>query len=170
MEIYELIVQYGIMNVIIGIIACIICGFIKLPIIKKLKAKGYGEKETSQKIGDICTVIVSIVSIAGVMIVKGILKDFDWISIASDILVSITCSKIVYALYEGNYKTGNQKLSIKAWAHKVYEKIKAKTSKEIPENVKDVVGIVQNALIEETKLPLTDEQIKHLAEVLKGKI
>lgn len=169
MEILELISQYGIINIIIGFIATLLCGCIKIPIVNTIKLKTYSEKEAAEKLRSYCTLIVSIISSICVIVLAIITHNYNWSKMISDILLSITCSKVIYALYEGKYNNGEGIISIKAWMHKLINTIKAKCNKEIPDNIKDAITIIQETLIEETHLPLTDEQIQALGEALKKK-
>lgn len=162
--------KYGLTNVIIGLIATFLCGLIKIPIVKNIRAKTEDAKEASQKIRGWCTLIVFGISCICVGILAFVTHNTNWAKIGQDCLLSVACSKLIYAIYEGKYQDGTGTFSLKTWLHKLYESIVAKFKEKPAENTQDVVAILQEALMEETHLPLTDQQIKAIQEAIKKRI
>lgn len=159
---------YGLLVVIAGLLASMLCGCIKIPIVKAIKKKGLGEKATSNRITTICTLIVAIFSIL-IIVAYTCLKAHSFaplmtVSLYSDILLAITFAKIAYMLYEG---IGGA--SIKKWMHQLFKLIAEKARNSKASTVQDYVDIVQSVLTDTLHMPLTDAQKETLKKSLKDK-
>jgi len=159
MELLEFINQYGLLVVICGILASIICGAIKVPIARKIKANAeLTEKQVSDKIRNVCTLIVAILSVIFVATYHCVTThSFDCLldkKVYLEILSAFTFSKIAYALYEGCGK-----VSLKKFIHNLIQKIiDKKQSGEKVESVDIFLEEIEQFFINEMGLPLTTEQ------------
>lgn len=159
---------YGLLVVIAGFAASMLCGCIKIPIVKAIKKKNLGEKATSKRITTICTFIVTIFSIL-IIVMYTCLKEHSFaplmtVDLYSDILLAITFAKIAYTLYEG---VGE--VSIKKWMHQLFNLIIEKARNSKASTVQDYVDIVQSVLTDTLHMPLTDAQKETLKKSLKDK-
>lgn len=168
--IQELLNEYGLLVVVIGLASSILCGILKIPIAKKIQSLDITDKQKSDRLRNICTIIVAVFSVAGVVLYRCItahsFTPFASKDLYVEILSAITFSKLAYALYEG---VGS--VSLKKWLHALIDKIKgtAKTkSSGEKDEVTDWVEIVQEALLG-MHMPLTDSQRAELEEKLKEK-
>lgn len=68
MEILEVIDKYGLVVVIIGLLSSAVCGAIKVPVAKKIRSKALSERAASDRIRAVCTLIVAVSSVIGVVL------------------------------------------------------------------------------------------------------
>lgn len=169
MEFIDIVNEYGLVVVVIGLISSVLCGMIKTPIVRHIRSLGLGEKATSDRIRNVCTAIVAIFSIIGVSAYYCILAhSFSPLlntSVYLEILGAITFSKIAYMLYEG---VGV--VSIKRGIRSLINKICSKAEDLPPEDkdsVTDWVNITQSVLIDTLHMPLTDNQKSVLEQALR---
>lgn len=169
MDFMEILTEYGLVVVLAGLIASILCGLIKLPIKKKIFAsETLTDKEKSDRVRNICTAIVAVLSTLEIVIFRCVCaQSFSPLSTAelyTEILTAIAFSKIAYMLYEG---VGV--VSLKKWIQAVIDKIKNKVSGTPAEDsVKDFVSLAQSALTEILHMPLTDSQKEIFEKALRG--
>lgn len=165
-QIFAYIDTYGLLVVIAGLLASMLCGCIKIPIVKAIKKKNLGEKATSNRITTVCTLIVAIFSIL-IIVAYTCIKAHSFaplmtVELYSDILLAITFAKIAYMLYEG---VGE--VSIKKWMHQLFTAIAEKARNNKASTVQDYVDIVQSVLTDTLHMPLTDAQKETLKQSLK---
>ena len=148
---------YGLLVVIAGILSSILCGCIKVPIVRAIRAKNLGEKATSNRITSVCTFIIAVFSSVIVIVYTCIkahsFSPFMGVSLYSDILLAITFAKIAYMLYEG---VGS--VSLKKLAHQIFAKIKDKAKNKKISSIQDYVELVQSVMVDTLHMPLTDAQ------------
>lgn len=182
MTIEELLNQYGLLVVIVGVLSFLICGALKVPISKKINSLDLTEKEKSQRLTFICTAIVTALSAIIIIVYYCVLeKSFEPL-LDTDVYLKIAgafaVSKASYAVYQGGGK-----VSLKEWLHELWNNIFIKidtTDNEsepvaeptetaivlTEENVENsLVDKIQSVLINRCNLPMTDEQ---KAEFLDG--
>lgn len=169
MEILEVIDKYGLVVVIIGLLASAICGAFKIPIAKRIRSKGLSERVVSDRIRAVCTLIVAVLSVIGVVLYRCIpvhsLSPLKTKQVYLEILNAIVFSKIAYMLYEGK---GN--VSLKKWLHTLWDKLVNKNERTVPEESDcgfELISVIQAALTDAVHLPLTDSQKVTLSEYLK---
>ena len=172
-EIIDLINQYGLVVVISGLLASILCSIVKTPIVHHIQSLGLSEKDQSTRIRTVCLLIVSILSIIFVVtyhcIVAKSLAPFKDIDMYHDIMGSITFSQISYAMYQGIGK-----VSIKKWLHDLYNTIKnnkeslSEENQEAFDEVTDLITRTRDILKNQLHLPLTDNQAEALEKSLRG--
>lgn len=169
MEILEVIDKYGLVVVIIGLLASAICGAFKIPIAKKIRLKGLSERVVSDRIRAVCTLIVAVLSVISVVLYRCIpvhsLSPLKTKQVYLEILNAIVFSKIAYMLYEGKGK-----VSLKKWLHTLCDKLFYKNERTAPEESDcgfELISVIQTALTDAVHLPLTDSQKVTLSEYLK---
>ena len=169
MEILEVIDKYGLVVVIIGLLSSAVCGAIKVPVAKKIRSKALSERAASDRIRAVCTLIVAVSSVIGVVLFRCVtvrsLLPFKTKQLYLEILNAIVFSKIAYMLYEGKGS-----VSLKKWVHSLWQKIFTKTTSTEPDGGNgefDLISVIQSALTDAVHLPLTDSQKNTLAEYLK---
>ena len=169
MEILEVIDKYGLVVVIIGLLSSAVCGAIKVPVAKKIRSKGLSERVASDRIRAVCTLIVAVSSVIGVVLFRCVsvrsLLPFKTKQLYLEILNAIVFSKIAYMLYEGK---GD--ISLKKWLHTLWDKLFNKNERTAPEesgNGFELISVIQKALTDAVHLPLTDSQKDKLSEYLK---
>ena len=179
MELLQLIYEYGLLVVVCGILASMVCGAIKIPVSRKIKARAdLTEKQKSDRIGNVCTLIVAVFSVLFVAAWHCILThSFTCLlekKVYLEILAAFTFSKIAYGLYEGFGK-----VSLKKWMHAFVNKIKRKLADKKARKqsitVASAVAVTVESFFETIKefaanevIPLTDEQAERLAQELKS--
>lgn len=166
MEIITFMNTYGITALLAGAIACLVCGALKIPIVKLLKKysvqKELSEKSLGDKLRNICNMIVLASCTLFLSVWYGVLNGVDIFltaEIYTDILTAFTAAKLLYMLYEGAGK-----VSVKQQLHLLVTKMLSKKS-ENKEN-QNVLALVQMYLTDQAELPLTEAQIQGLSEVL----
>lgn len=168
-QINSLIESYGLLTVVIGVLASILCGCIKTPIVNAIKKKDLGEKATTKRITTVCTILVAAFSIIMVALYYCIkaksLAPFTTLELYSQILLSITFAKIAYALYEG---VGS--VSLKKWLHSLWDSIKNKLEGEKVSSTDEYIKIIQDILTESLHMPMTEAQQEMLKSKLEKKI
>ncbi len=169
MEILEVIDKYGLVVVIIGLLSSAVCGAIKVPVAKKIRSKALSERAASDRIRAVCTLIVAVSSVIGVVLFRCVtvrsFSPFKTKQLYLEILNAIVFSKIAYMLYEGKGS-----VSLKKWVHSLWQKIFTKTTSTEPDGGNgefDLISVIQSALTDAVHLPLTDSQKNTLAEYLK---
>lgn len=172
MNFISLVEAYGLLVVLAGLLASILCGCVKIPIVKHIKKKNLGEKATTTRIHSICTLLVAVFSVAIIVtwscVTAGSLKPFSSPQLYSQILLAISFAKIAYMLYEG---VGV--VSLKKWMHQLYNYLKQRMAEkgEKAETARDYIEELQTALTDTLHMPLTDHQKELLKQTLthKGK-
>lgn len=167
MDIIEIIEQYGLLNLLIGLLSVIICGILKIPIVEALEAKNYDAKTLSDKTRFYCSIIVFCVSAGATAVIAAIRHSFVVDIFIQDTLLAYTCAKMLYAVYEGYYKNGEGVISLKNWVNKLYDWIVSKLKGTVTDKTEKVLTAIQNAFTEVVKLPLTDEQLASIKEKIK---
>ncbi len=162
----SLVESYGLLVVLSGLLASILCGCVKLPIVNAVKKKNLGEKATTNRISSICTILVAVFSVAIIVtwscLTAGSFKVLLAPEIYSKILLSISFAKIAYMLYEG---VGI--VSIKKGMHILFQYLKTKMSQKKVDSVSEFIDGIQTILIDDLHLPLTDHQKDILRQGLK---
>ena len=160
--------EYGLLVVVAGLMASILCGCIKIPIVNAIKKRNLGEKATSNRITTICTVIVAFFSIALIVSYQCLkAHSFEPLKtgeLYSQILLAISFAKIAYMLYEGIGV-----VSIKKWAHELFFKISENLKNKKQSSAEEYTNIVQAVLRDTLHMPLTDEQTQLLKDKLLKK-
>lgn len=160
--------EYGLVVVIAGLVASILCGCIKIPIVNAIKKRDLGEKATSNRITTVCTIIVAFFSIAFIVSYQCIkAQSFEPLKTAelySQILLAISFAKIAYMLYEG---VGV--VSLKKWFHELFSKIAEKLKNKKQSSAEEYANIVQAVLRDTLHMPLTEEQTQLLKDKLTEK-
>lgn len=169
MDIDVLIDQYGFLVVLCGLGASIICGILKIPIAKYIRVQELGEKGTSDRIRNVCTAIVAVLSVITIAVYRCVsvmsAEPLLHPDLYVEILSSVAFAKVAYMLYEG---VGP--VSIKKAIHTLIEKIVSRkaSSHEQDDDVTDLVSKVQSALTDIIHMPLTDTQKDTLEKTLRG--
>lgn len=158
--------SYGLLVVVAGLLASMICGLIKIPIVKAVRKKNLGEKATTNRITSICTGIVAVLSVL-IIIGYSCLSAHSFaplksMSLYSDILLAITFAKIAYMLYEG---VGV--VSLKKGIHKLFEILMTKLKTKKSSDTENYVEGIQAILVDTLHMPLTDAQKEILKKQLK---
>ena len=166
MDIDVLIDQYGFLVVLCGLGASIICGILKIPIAKYIRTQGLSEKDTSDRIRNVCTAIVAILSVIAIAVYRCVsvmsAEPLLHTDLYVEILSSVAFAKVAYMLYEG---VGP--VSIKKAVHTLIEKIASRKAAS-SDDVTDMVSKVQSALTDIIHMPLTDTQKDTLEKTLRG--
>lgn len=169
-EIIEVLSKYGVVVVLSGILACAICGAIKVPVARMIRGKEYGEKAASDKVRNFCTLAAAALSVLFVGLWYGVVDGYEAFygsKVYAEMLGAFTASKVVYMLYEGFDKASLKKLIHSIIANLRERKVSQREMVGVDGAVIDYVETVQTVLIEELKLPLTEEQRLVLVERLK---
>lgn len=171
MDAIEIINSYGIVVLISGLLACVLCGILKVPISRAVRAKNKDSKVASDKIRYFCTLTVAVLSVIFVAIwygATGGIKVFVSVKVYAEMLAAFTAAKVIYMLYEGF-----DKASIKKLVHALFEKFKTKSSENaatiVTDDVINLADRVQVILAHDLQMPLVKEQYTVLIERLRDK-
>lgn len=151
--------EYGLIVVFIGLASSLLCGILKIPIAKKIRSLDITEKQKSDRIRNICTIIVAVLSVSGVCLYRCLtvhsFAPFATKELYAEILSAIAFSKIAYMLYEG---VGP--VSIKKWLHALWNKIFSKTGSVSTSDQDAITGIVETvqSILSDMHLPMTESQ------------
>lgn len=168
MEVIDIMNKYGIVVLIGGLLACIICGLLKVPIAQAIRKKCLDSKIASDKLRNACTLIVAVLSIIFVALWHGLVGGitvFQDTKVYAEMLAAFTAAKVIYMLYEGF-----DKASIKKLIHTLIDRFR---SNKVPSNnVKideftDYANKVQAILTNELHMPLVNEQLDILINKLR---
>lgn len=167
MDVIDVINKYGIVVLVSGLIACILCGLLKVPIAKAVRAKYTESKIASDKIRNFCTLVVAILSVVFVAIWYGVTdgaKVFMGTKVYAEMLAAFTAAKVIYMLYEGF-----DKASLKKLMHSLIERTKSKSTvvEPIKDDVINFADKVQTILENDLHMPLVKEQYEILIEKLR---
>lgn len=165
-QILSLIQEYGLAVVLAGLLASVLCGCVKIPIVQAIKKQNLGEKATTNRVTTVCTAVVAFFSV--VILAAGYLlfTDTGWSVIlstrfVSKALLAISFAKIAYMIYEGIGV-----VSLKKGAHRLLELIVEKMKSKNLNSAADYADVVQSVLTETFHLPLTEEQKADLVHAL----
>lgn len=76
-EIIEVLSKYGVVVVLSGILACAICGTIKVPVARMIRGKEYGEKAAADKVRNFCTLAAAALSVLFVGLWYGVVDGYE---------------------------------------------------------------------------------------------
>lgn len=170
MEFADLVNEYGLLVVLSGFAACVLCGIVKIPIVRYIRSLNLGEKTTTDRIRNVCTAIVAFVSIVTIAVYRCVAaasaESLAKAETYLEMLSAITFAKIAYGIYEGIGPVSIKK-GVKLLVSKIFNK-----AEELPveekDSVQDWVDITQAALTDVLHMPLTDAQKETLSKTLRG--
>jgi len=157
MDIIELLGKFGVLAVSSGILASLICGVIKLPIITKIKAKNLDGKETTKRIENACFIVTTALSFIFIAVYYYITeRTFGFIKSGQfygEVFMAMTVAKLTYGTYEAT--------QLKALIHNIITSIREKMATlpaEEKDSIKELAEIAKNVISTKYNLPLTISQ------------
>lgn len=159
--------SYGLLVVMVGLISSVLCGCVKIPIVKHIQSQDLGEKATSGRIAFVCTLIVAGLSAVIITVcscvLAGSLAPLYTAELYSQILLSISFAKIAYMIYEG---VGV--VSLKKAFHSLFAYIKQRSNLKDSATVIDYAHAVQKIMTDDLHMPLTEHQLETLTKSLNS--
>lgn len=176
MDTFQLLLEkYALIVVLVGLVSCILTNFIKLPVQKAYcnRAKtdpAFTDLVIRNKIRILCTLCVTAFCLVGMLLYYGLtMKSWQMFlnkNLYVDFAAAVAAAKIIYAAYE----SGDLKFSPKQIWHKFLDWLKKVTAKTEKIKISDVTDLVQDILLNDIGLPLTDDQKEAFTNALRGHI
>lgn len=174
MDTFQLLLEkYALIVVLVGLVSCILTNFIKLPVQKAYRNKAKTDPALTDlvirnKLRTLCTLCVTAFCLVGMLLYYGLtMKSWQMFlnkNLYVDFAAAVAAAKIIYAAYE----SGDLKFSPKQIWHKFRDWLKKVTTKTEKIKTSDVTDLVQDILLNDIGLPLTDDQKEALTNALNG--